>query len=173
MPRKLSEAPGLDWKTQGGIRVPRWRARKNAVKLGYRPSVIRLDLDPGDHAAIAKRCREEWAKMEAWLRAEHRPASVFDGTFGSLIDTYASDPESPYRELKYSTQQAYDDDLKIPEEDGWRATARQVDRRGFPALVSQITRAKGQRGSPTNPTGARRYDDAEDRARLRDRRRYS
>jgi hypothetical protein len=77
-----------------------------------RPS-LRLDLDPDDHAAIAERCREEWAKMEAWLQAEHRPASVFDGTLGSLIDIYASDPESPYRELKYSTQQAYDDDLKI------------------------------------------------------------
>jgi hypothetical protein len=113
MPRKLSEAPGLEWKTQGKIRVPRWRARKNAVKLGYRPSVIRLDIDPDEHIAIAQRCREEWAKMEAWLRAEHRPVAIFDGTLGSLIDIYASDPESPYRELKYSTQQAYDDDLKI------------------------------------------------------------
>jgi hypothetical protein len=51
--------------------------------------------------------------MEAWLRAEHRPIAIFDGTLGSLIYIYASDPESPYRELKYSTQQAYDDDLKI------------------------------------------------------------
>ena len=53
--------------------------------------------------------------MEAWLRAEHRPVVIFDGTLGSLIDIYASDPESPYRELKYSTQQAYDDDLKAHE----------------------------------------------------------
>lgn len=113
MPRKLSEAPGLDWKTQGKVRVPRWRARKNAVKLRYRASVIRLDIDPEERAAIAERCREEWPKMEAWLRAEHRPASIFDGTLGSLIDIYASDPESPYRELNYSSQKAYDDDLKI------------------------------------------------------------
>ena len=93
MPRRVSAALGLDWKTHGKIKIPRWRARKSAVKLGYRPSVIQLDIDPDDQVAIAERCREEWAKMETWLRAEHRPVPLFDGTLGSLIETYASDPE--------------------------------------------------------------------------------
>jgi hypothetical protein len=72
--------------------IPRWRARKNAVALGYRPSVIQLNIDPADHAALTQRCRAEWAKMEAWL-ANERPAPVFDGTLASLIDRYSRDEE--------------------------------------------------------------------------------
>jgi hypothetical protein len=48
MSREPGEAPGLDWKKRpkDGVRIPRWRARKKAVALGYRPSVIQLDIDP-------------------------------------------------------------------------------------------------------------------------------
>jgi hypothetical protein len=64
MSREPGEAPGLDWKKRpkDSVRVPRWRARKKAVALGYRPSVVQLDIDPNDHAALAERCRAEWAK---------------------------------------------------------------------------------------------------------------
>jgi hypothetical protein len=68
-----------------GARIPCWRTRKKAVALGYRQSVTQLMIDANDHAAIAERCREEWAKVEAWLINE-RPAPVFDATIGSLID---------------------------------------------------------------------------------------
>ena len=87
MSREPGGAPGLEWKKRpkDGVRIPRWRARKKAVAAGYRPSVIQLDIYPTDHAALAERCRAEWAKMEAWL-ANERPALVFDGTLASLID---------------------------------------------------------------------------------------
>ena len=87
MSREPGEAPGLEWKKRpkDGVRIPRWRARKKAVALGYRPSVIRLEIDPNDYASLAERCRAEWAKMEAWL-ANERPAPIFDGTLASLID---------------------------------------------------------------------------------------
>ena len=76
------------------------------------PSVIQLDIDPNDHAAIAARCRAEWTKMETWL-ANERPAPVFDGTLASLIDLYSGDGESPYHDLRHRTQRTYDQHLKL------------------------------------------------------------
>ena len=114
MSREPGAAPGLEWKRRAkdGARIPRWRARKKAVALGYRPSVIQLKIDANDHAAIAERCREEWGKMEAWL-ADERPAPVFDGTLASLIDLYLSSEYSPYHELRHRTQHSYDQHLRV------------------------------------------------------------
>ena len=105
MSREPGAAPGLEWKKspKDGAKLPRWRARKKAVTLGYRPSVIQLDIDPNDHAALAERCRAEWTKMEAWL-ANERPAPIFDGTLASLIDLYLGDEDSPYHDLRHRTQ---------------------------------------------------------------------
>jgi hypothetical protein len=104
MSREPGEAPGLEWKKRpkDGVRIPRWRARKKAVALGYRPSVIQLDIDPYDHVALAERCRAEWVKMEAWL-ANERPAPVFDGTLASLIDLYLCDGGTGHNVLTIST----------------------------------------------------------------------
>jgi len=114
MSREPGNAPGLEWKKRAkdGIRIPRWRARKKAVALGYRPSVIQLHTYSGDLAAIEERCREEWAKMEAWL-ANERPAPKFDGTLASLIDLYWRDEYSPYHDLRHRTQRSYDHLLKV------------------------------------------------------------
>jgi hypothetical protein len=126
MSRDPSDAPGLEWKKRhkDGARIPRWRARKKAFALGYRPSVIQLDIDPNDHAAIAERCRAEWTKMEAWL-ANERPAPVFDGTLASIIDLYSGDEESPYHDLRYRTQRTYDQQLKVLKTS---VGARRIDR---------------------------------------------
>jgi hypothetical protein len=126
MSRETGEAPGLEWKKRpkDGARMPRWRARKKAVALGYRPSVIQLDIDPNDYAALGERCRAEWAKMEAWL-ADERPALVFDGTFASLIELYSSDEESPYNDLRHRTQRTYDQQLKLLKRS---VGARRIDR---------------------------------------------
>jgi hypothetical protein len=94
------------------------------VALGYRPSVVQLDIDPDDHARLAARCRTEWAEMEAWL-ANERPAPVFDGTLASLIDLYLTDEESPYRDLRHRTQRNYDNQLKMLKTS---VGARRIDR---------------------------------------------
>src|SRR5215831_17421829 len=125
MAREHSDAPGLEWKKLGSGRVvPRWRARRKAVELGYRPSTIRLNMDPNDHTAIAERCRKEWAEMEAWLTNEHSEPR-FDGTIGSLIDIYASAEFSPYQNLKYRTQINYDKGMRLLKE---TAGQRRADR---------------------------------------------
>jgi len=97
---------------------------KKAVTLGYRPSVIQLDIDPNDHAALAERCRAEWAKMEVWL-ANERPAPVFDGTLASLIDLYLGHEDSPYQDLRHRTQRNYDQQLKVLKTS---VGARRIDR---------------------------------------------
>jgi len=126
MSREPSDAPGLEWKKRAkdGARIPRWRARKKAVALGYRPSVFQLKIDPNDHAAIAEQCREEWAKMEAWL-ANERPAPVFNGTLAGLIDLYLGDEYSPYHDLRHRTQRTYDQHLKTLKAS---VGARRIDR---------------------------------------------
>jgi hypothetical protein len=112
MPRGPGETPGLDWKKRGDRRIPRWRARRSAVQLGYRPAHVVLAADPDDLDTIAALCRAEQERLEAWLRGLSAPP-MFDGTLGSLIRLYQTDPASPYQDLKYSTQRTYDDDLKI------------------------------------------------------------
>ena len=126
MSREPGAAPGLEWKKRpkDGAKLPRWRARKKAVTLGYRPSVIQLDIDPNDHAALAERCRAEWAKMEVWLDNE-RPAPVFDGTLASLIDLYLGHEDSPYQDLRHRTQRNYDQQLKVLKTS---VGARRIDR---------------------------------------------
>jgi hypothetical protein len=115
MSREPSDAPGLSWRKRykDGAKIARWRARQEAVRLGYRPASIQLEIDPSDRGAIAKRCRQEWAKMEAWLANEGRPTPVFDGTIARLIELYSTDPNSPYRELRYNSQRTYDKELKL------------------------------------------------------------
>jgi hypothetical protein len=51
--------------------------------------------------------------MLAWLAEASPPETAFDGTLGSLTARYATDPDSPYRELKYSTQRTYNDDMRL------------------------------------------------------------
>jgi len=126
MSREPGDAPGLEWKKRpkDGVRLPRWRARKKAVALGYRPSVIQLNVDSNDHAAITERCRAEWTRMEAWL-ANERPERVFDGTIASLIDIYLNDENSPYHDLRPKTQRIYDQLLNILKRS---VGARRIDR---------------------------------------------
>lgn len=114
MSRKPSvDAPCLEWNRVGGKIIPRWRARRSAIRAGYQPTTVYLD-PAMSHEELAERCRALQAHMEAWLAAGNkRGAAVFDGTLGSLLEMYASDEDSPYRDLKYSTQQAYADDIKI------------------------------------------------------------
>ena len=54
MSREPGDAPGLEWKKRAkdGARIPRWRARKKAVALGYRPSVIQLKIDPSLRSSV-------------------------------------------------------------------------------------------------------------------------
>jgi hypothetical protein len=102
------KAPGLAWRTRrNGSQVAYWVARKDLVKVGYRPKTVRLHYAPDDPALTA-RCRVLQAEMLAWA-SENRcgPASYYDGTFASLVQFYETHPDSPYHELRPASAKTY------------------------------------------------------------------
>src|SRR2546423_1102748 len=166
MSREPGAAPGLEWKKRpkDGAKLPRWRARKKAVALGYRPSVIQLDIDPNDRAALAEQCRAEWIKMEAWLASE-RPAPVFDGTLDSLIDLYLGDRESPYHDLRHRTQRSYDQQLQLLKTS---VGARRIDRlngEDFRRWYRKLREPKSP-GMPADRASTLQHDTAADPVRV-------
>lgn len=108
-----SEAPGLKIKkNKDGTLRYYWEARSDAVKLGYKPTSIRLHYD--DEGQRAARCRVLQAEMLAWLAAGNKfPTAHYDGTIGSACDRFSSDEDSPYFECKWNTQRLYEQGIKI------------------------------------------------------------
>lgn len=54
------------------------------------------------------RCNDLWSEMLHWLNQgeiDRRPA--YDGTVGSLINNYRTDPKSTYHDLRHNTQRGY------------------------------------------------------------------
>jgi hypothetical protein len=107
MPR-TEEAPGLVWRTRSnGSSVAYWVARTDLVKLGYRPKTVRLHYATDD-PRLAARCHALQAEMLRWASDNrHGPHALYDGTFASLVRFYETHPDSPYHELKQSTQRVY------------------------------------------------------------------
>lgn len=108
-----SDAPGLKVKkNKDGTFRFYWEARSDAVKLGYKPSSIRLHYD--DDKQRAARCRMLQTEMLAWLSAGNQfPARRYDGTIGTLAELFATDDDSPYQGCKWNTQRLYDQGIAI------------------------------------------------------------
>src|ERR1043165_2439078 len=99
------KAPGLIIRTRrNGAQVAYWVASRELVKAGYRPKTVRLHYGIDDPRLVA-RCYTLHAEMLTWAAQNKmgRP-TVFDGTFESLVALYETDPDSPYFELKQTTQ---------------------------------------------------------------------
>src|SRR6266403_432060 len=108
------KAPGLAWrKRRDGARAAYWIARKDAVKAGYKPKVVRLHHAPED-PMLAARCHVLQAEMLTWLSecGKGRPA-IYNGTFASLVRYYETHPDSPYFDLKQRTQRVYSVTLEL------------------------------------------------------------
>lgn len=100
----MSDAPGFKSKPNKNGRRYYWVAPADAVKAGYRPKTVRLrDLDP---EAMAARCRELQAQLNAW-KAD---GGAFPGrggdTVADLCRQYETDPDSPFAGFKYNSQRA-------------------------------------------------------------------
>jgi hypothetical protein len=102
------KAPGLKWRPrQTGEPVPYWIASDTAVKAGYVPKSVRLTGFAND-ADLVSRCNRFQAEMLLWLSGQRNTSLRFDGTFGSLLRIYQTDPESPCHRLKPSSRHPYD-----------------------------------------------------------------
>lgn len=108
MENETPKAPGLIWKPRKGGRAPVWRAARAAVAAGYPVKSVPLSAFAGDPLALVARCHRLQAEMNEWMAGQRGNAVAFDGTFGTLIKKYLTDPDSPYRDLKPASRHPYD-----------------------------------------------------------------
>ena len=117
MVKPQAEAPGLKRKRNGdGTYRFYWQARSDLVRLGYRPSSLRLSYPntPDGNIQRAAKCRVLWAEMLAWESHDGTfPERGFDGTIASLCRLYQTDDISPYQNQKWNSQQSNDRNIKI------------------------------------------------------------
>lgn len=107
------KAPGLNWRTRGdGSQAAYWVPRRDLVEKGFRPRSVRLHYAADDPALYA-RCHVLQADMLRWAAGNRlaRPLR-YDGTLASLVKMYETDPDSPYFELKQTTQLGYTKTMK-------------------------------------------------------------
>lgn len=113
---KAEKAPGLTTRTRrNGASVKYWTARRDIVKLGYTPKMVRLHGEPD---VIVARCFLLQSEMLQWLAMRGKgPVPQYDGTFSSLIRLYQVHPNSPYRKLRPVTAADYSRVLRRFDED--------------------------------------------------------
>jgi hypothetical protein len=103
------ETPGIVIRTnKNGERAYYWRASAALVREGFRPSVVRLHGTPEvmrSHALLLRAQMLEWGS--------HDQISSYIGTLKSLVARYQTDPESPYRDLRHTTQLTYHKHLRL------------------------------------------------------------
>lgn len=113
------DAPGLKLRRNpGGTFRLGWFATHQAVKAGFRPSVVRLPFSPDDPAhrqRIEATCQRLQAEMRAFMAGTRRDQARFDGTILGLSRRYQTDPASPYQRLKHNSRRADTYTLKLIE----------------------------------------------------------
>jgi len=110
----MIDAPGLKQRRRAdGSPAWYWVASAISTKAaGYPVRTVRLH---GDEKTRAARCRKLTAELYEWLEQKGFPEREigFDGSIASLIDSYNSDEDSPYRSVKANTRSHYDHTLGI------------------------------------------------------------
>jgi hypothetical protein len=102
------KAPGIGYrKRKSGPDVPYWVADATAVKAGYPVKAVNLSMFADEPALLRQRCERLQAEMLLWLSGQREQKVIFDGTFGTLIGRYLTDPQSSYARLKSSSRHPY------------------------------------------------------------------
>lgn len=101
-------APGLKWRSRRrGDLVPYWYASERARAAHYPVKTVNLSEFAQRPTELAARCERLQMEMNLWLRGAPRVKPGFDGTFGSLIRVYETDPESTFHANKAGTKTSY------------------------------------------------------------------
>ena len=98
-----AKAPGLTWRDGRPI----WRASRTAIKAGFKPVWVNLSYFANDEAALVARCHRLTAEANEWVGGRRGRTPVFDGTIGSLINYWQTEPTSAYHELEPATLKPY------------------------------------------------------------------
>lgn len=169
----IDGAPGLRWRARANHWVAVWVCRgdiakkkrpkgpdgespdgSNTVRLWPPSENLTAELDEETATWIRSECIRLQNEMLDWSRGSVGAVQPFNGTLSSLIRTYQTDPESPYRTKRYSTRKSYTLNLGILNRKGdmllrnitgrvltrWYAELRAPKRMGDP---ERVTRAHG------------------------------
>lgn len=112
------QAPGLAFRQRKEGWNLYWTAQGRIVKRGFLPSTVRLwpateaapeaEPTPEEWIWIAGECQRLQAAMLKWSRGGvDDPRSRFNGTLGTLIEIYLTDPDCEYQELRHQIQCKY------------------------------------------------------------------
>lgn len=150
------EAPGITRRPKkNGPTVCYWQAPKAAKLAGYTPCFVRL---AGSSAEMAERCRVLTAEAKAFTGGRDGDGRArYDGTFGSLIGIFRTDPDSPLRRVRWTTKKSWEYTLDcLMEAVGPKhldRLKRQDFRRWHTDWIKPSTRSKGR---PCVSTAAQR-----------------
>jgi len=112
-PLRVRNAPGLVWRQRGTKWEARWQARTDLVKRGFGTKSVKLwtgtdEPTKEEWDVIADRCNELQQEMLVWSRGGLPEVGPYDGTLRSLMRAYKTDPDSPYRKIRYNSRVHYD-----------------------------------------------------------------
>ncbi len=104
-PKPHIEAPGLIWQPRQSSWTPYWRAPEGS---GYKPARENLKHLVDRPEELIARCTVLEDYFRVWQKEKEGVISAFDGTIGSLLKRYQSDPDSPYHALRPGSRHPYD-----------------------------------------------------------------
>lgn len=119
---RFDDAPGLVVRERrDGTFTAFWQCRSDLGKKGFVPKSVPLwrgtEPSEADRHFVSDQCKAIQAEMLLFGRGGIPSTASYDGSIRTLIACYKSDPDSPYRELRYRSRQTYDYMLKYIEQD--------------------------------------------------------
>lgn len=107
---RIANAPGHIWRSHARGWECRWQARTDLVQKGFEPKSKQLfvgeEPTESDIAFIQDECRRLQDEMLTFGRGGLPEQSKYDGTIGSLIKCYQTDPDSNFQKLRYKVRMA-------------------------------------------------------------------
>jgi integrase len=119
------DTPGLIFRPRQSGWLLMWSPRSDLVERGYPSTTRRLwpsstvsqhppEPTLEEWEAISAWCVRYQAEMLLWTKGDTQfdPGLIFDGTVGSLIKLYQTDPDSEFQNLRYKTHLSYASKLR-------------------------------------------------------------
>jgi predicted RNase H-like HicB family nuclease len=159
--RRELDAPGLKMIRRELTTNVYWACDEADEFKAYFPRTVRIHVDltvtePEEVASVISTveevCQREQQAMLAWVDAgtpdHERLAPRYDGTLGSLIEIYRSDPESGFQRLKENTQESYEDWLQIVENTIGKRRLDRIRPKWFRSCYDQWIKPELPNGAP-------------------------
>jgi hypothetical protein len=115
-PPRITDAPGHIWRKHTRGWECRWQARTDLVERGFTPKSQQLFVgeEPNETevAFIKDQCRRLQDEMLTFGRGGLPEMNAYEGSLKSLINCYQTDPDSPYRKLRFNVRRNVDNLLR-------------------------------------------------------------